>query len=169
MFIMFDIYSKFDRWPWSRYNRLKILLLCPPRQSLSITKIRILIPLQIYRKNAYVLKKNKYGKFFLDSKEHVHWSSWSTWHGHSKCSVSCGGGYKIRTRSCHGDHHRCSGSLISTEPCNTNPCPDTGNRHTYVDGVNRMMHTCISCASYNNPVKVNHSYRSWSSVHCLLR
>ncbi|XP_052700326.1 coadhesin-like isoform X2 [Crassostrea angulata] len=83
-----------------------------------------------------------------DSKEHVHLSSWTTWFRHSKCSVSCGGGVQIRTRSCHGDrdsdhHHRCSGSTVSTQPCNTHPCPDTlsGRWSTWHDS----SHCSVSC------------------------
>lgn len=76
------------------------------------------------------MKRIIMAKIFSDSKEHVHLSSWTSWFRHSKCSVSCGGGVQIRTRSCHGDrdsdhHHRCSGSTVSTQPCNTHPCPDT--------------------------------------------
>lgn len=62
---------------------------------------------------------------------------WSTWHDSSHCSVSCGGGLRTRTRSCHhhhrdhkpkGGHHDhydypCQGPTTRTEACNTQPCP----------------------------------------------
>lgn len=55
---------------------------------------------------------------------------WSTWHDHSRCSASCGGGVRTRARKCHGgrdsdDYRHCGGAAYRTEPCNTHPCPGT--------------------------------------------
>lgn len=70
-------------------------------------------------------------------------SGWSTWHDSSHCSVSCGGGYRTRIRSCHSHHrthedhqnhddhrnHICQGPTTRTETCNTQPCP--GSTYNY--------------------------------------
>lgn len=53
---------------------------------------------------------------------------WSRWHIQSKCSVSCGGGFKISNRSCnnptpaYGGHH-CLGLSTKIDFCNTKQCP----------------------------------------------
>ncbi len=55
------------------------------------------------------------------------WSEWSTF---SSCSVTCGGGVKIRTRQCNSpvSSHAslpCSGSTTDVLACNTAPCGGT--------------------------------------------
>ncbi|XP_066048296.1 hemicentin-1 [Chamaea fasciata] len=57
------------------------------------------------------------------------WSPWSSW---SACSVSCGGGSRQRTRHCSDPvpqfgGHKCEGSDIQTDFCNSDPCPVHGN------------------------------------------
>ncbi|NWV42606.1 HMCN1 protein, partial [Grantiella picta] len=57
------------------------------------------------------------------------WSLWSSW---SACSVSCGGGSRQRTRHCSDPApqfggHKCEGSDIQTDFCNSDPCPVHGN------------------------------------------
>ncbi|XP_072109570.1 semaphorin-5A isoform X1 [Mobula birostris] len=54
------------------------------------------------------------------------WSCWSSW---SKCSVTCGGGHYMRTRSCNNPAPAYGGDIclgLHTEEalCNTHPCPD---------------------------------------------
>uniref|UniRef100_UPI00358E67E6 adhesion G protein-coupled receptor B3-like n=1 Tax=Myxine glutinosa TaxID=7769 RepID=UPI00358E67E6 len=56
------------------------------------------------------------------------WSTdtWSQW---SSCSVSCGHGSQLRTRSCHSSTHgqHCGGPLRESRSCNsTQPCPVHG-------------------------------------------
>lgn len=53
------------------------------------------------------------------------WSSWSSWRA---CSQECGGGYKIRTRSCDSPAPKyggadCKGSHYETTTCNVKRCP----------------------------------------------
>nr|XP_022332685.1 coadhesin-like isoform X2 [Crassostrea virginica] len=56
------------------------------------------------------------------------WSHWSTF---SHCSVTCGGGNSIRSRTCtnpspaHGGHS-CHGDPIQTTTCRNTPCPVDG-------------------------------------------
>jgi len=54
------------------------------------------------------------------------WSRWSSW---SSCSQKCGGGFKIRTRSCDAPKPkyggtRCRGNYYQTISCNTDFCPE---------------------------------------------
>ncbi|XP_072431618.1 semaphorin-5A isoform X1 [Chiloscyllium punctatum] len=54
------------------------------------------------------------------------WSCWSSW---SKCSVTCGGGHYMRTRSCNNPPPAYGGDIclgLHTEEalCNTQACPD---------------------------------------------
>uniref|UniRef100_A0A8C4X5W9 Sema domain-containing protein n=1 Tax=Erpetoichthys calabaricus TaxID=27687 RepID=A0A8C4X5W9_ERPCA len=55
------------------------------------------------------------------------WSCWSTW---SKCSVTCGGGHYMRTRTCTNPAPAYGGDIclgLHTEEalCNTQPCPES--------------------------------------------
>lgn len=55
------------------------------------------------------------------------WSCWSSW---SKCSVTCGGGHYMRTRTCNNPPPAYGGDIclgLHTEEalCNTQPCPGT--------------------------------------------
>ncbi|NXY61032.1 HMCN1 protein, partial [Callaeas wilsoni] len=57
------------------------------------------------------------------------WSLWSSW---SACSMSCGGGSRQRTRHCSDPApqfggHKCEGSDIQVDFCNSDPCPVHGN------------------------------------------
>ncbi|XP_066544690.1 SCO-spondin [Amia ocellicauda] len=59
------------------------------------------------------------------------WSKWSAW---SECDVRCGGGERLRNRSCSNPPPKnrgrdCQGGGTQTESCNTQPCspvPGTG-------------------------------------------
>lgn len=53
------------------------------------------------------------------------WSSWKLW---NSCTVTCGGGSRIRNRSCDDPAplfagKPCSGSGQETEICNSKSCP----------------------------------------------
>uniref|UniRef100_A0A674NJ30 Sema domain-containing protein n=1 Tax=Takifugu rubripes TaxID=31033 RepID=A0A674NJ30_TAKRU len=55
------------------------------------------------------------------------WSCWSSW---SKCSVTCGGGHYMRTRTCSNPPPAYGGDIclgLHTEEalCNTQPCPES--------------------------------------------
>ncbi|NXE93182.1 HMCN1 protein, partial [Menura novaehollandiae] len=57
------------------------------------------------------------------------WAPWSSW---SACSVSCGGGSRQRTRHCSDPApqfggHKCEGSDMQMDFCNSDPCPVHGN------------------------------------------
>ncbi|XP_015759282.1 PREDICTED: serine-rich adhesin for platelets-like [Acropora digitifera] len=61
------------------------------------------------------------------------WSEWGRW---DDCSASCGGGARIRFRSCKkprgvdGIKSRCSGQSYALEQCNVQECPTEGSRPT---------------------------------------
>ncbi|XP_027318206.1 hemicentin-1 isoform X4 [Anas platyrhynchos] len=57
------------------------------------------------------------------------WATWSSW---SACTVSCGGGSRQRSRHCSDPApqfggHKCEGSDIQIDFCNSDPCPIHGN------------------------------------------
>ncbi|XP_074858281.1 hemicentin-1 isoform X2 [Carettochelys insculpta] len=57
---------------------------------------------------------------------------WATWAGWSACTVSCGGGTRQRTRDCSDPApqfggHKCEGSDLQIDFCNSDPCPIHGN------------------------------------------
>ena len=47
------------------------------------------------------------------------WTSWSAW---SRCSLTCGGGYRQQTRQCEPDGGGCGGSPTKTGTCNSQKC-----------------------------------------------
>lgn len=51
-------------------------------------------------------------------------SEWGSW---SACSVTCGGGYQMRTRTCHDPlfgGKNCTGEVVDLNPsCNSQSCP----------------------------------------------
>ncbi|CAC5418366.1 Adhesion G protein-coupled receptor B2,Coadhesin,Thrombospondin-1,Adhesion G protein-coupled receptor B1,Mucin-like protein,Hemicentin-1,Adhesion G protein-coupled receptor B3,Thrombospondin-2 [Mytilus coruscus] len=57
------------------------------------------------------------------------WTEWSSW---NECSVTCGGGMKVRDRKCSNpvpqyDGDLCFGNITNIESCNEDPCPINGN------------------------------------------
>ncbi|CAG5122853.1 unnamed protein product, partial [Candidula unifasciata] len=51
---------------------------------------------------------------------------WTTW---TTCTLTCGAGTQVRTRSCIGPYHggrNCQGSFNETQKCNEQPCPIDG-------------------------------------------
>ncbi|GFS05101.1 SCO-spondin-like [Elysia marginata] len=54
------------------------------------------------------------------------WNPWSVW---DECSVTCGGGFQARNRSCDGPYYKgldCQGDAVENQTCNTQPCPIDG-------------------------------------------
>lgn len=56
---------------------------------------------------------------------------WSAWEGWSRCSLTCGGGFQTRMRTCtnpppSSGGAMCSGTSSQSQPCNTNHCPVNG-------------------------------------------
>ncbi|KAK7491979.1 hypothetical protein BaRGS_00016825 [Batillaria attramentaria] len=54
------------------------------------------------------------------------WDSWAEWF---QCNVTCGGGTRMRERTCKGPYHggaNCSGDWEEMESCNTHFCPVDG-------------------------------------------
>ncbi|KAM7440987.1 hypothetical protein ABFA07_009879 [Porites harrisoni] len=63
--------------------------------------------------------------------------NWSEWKGWGECSLSCGGGYHSRSRSCTNPSPRhggkdCSGENNQTRPCNTQSCPVDGQWSNWI-------------------------------------
>nr|XP_039269684.1 SCO-spondin-like isoform X2 [Styela clava] len=61
------------------------------------------------------------------------WSRWTTW---SKCSVTCGGGSKSRSRECLGGkvgNPGCFGEDQQTDECNTNKCLTMGTWNNWLN------------------------------------
>ncbi|VDH96262.1 Hypothetical predicted protein [Mytilus galloprovincialis] len=57
------------------------------------------------------------------------WSEWSSW---NECSVTCGGGIKVRDRNCSNPvpqygGESCFGNTTNIETCNEDSCPIDGN------------------------------------------
>ncbi|ESO92404.1 hypothetical protein LOTGIDRAFT_120970, partial [Lottia gigantea] len=55
------------------------------------------------------------------------WSDWGT------CSLTCGNGTQVRTRTCDGPHFggkECDPPGSESQACNTHPCP--GTRHRFI-------------------------------------
>jgi hypothetical protein len=53
----------------------------------------------------------------------LEWGAWSFW---GKCSVSCGGGSRFKTRECIGgnpDDEGCTGPFFEKESCMPQNCP----------------------------------------------
>lgn len=66
-------------------------------------------------------------------------SVWSSW---TQCSKSCGGGVKVRERSCtnpppKGNGQKCSGEFEETGACAEHPCPIRKIVKTYI-----ISHSC---------------------------
>lgn len=58
------------------------------------------------------------------------------WGNYSECSVSCGGGNQMRTRTCtnpvpQNGGQPCVGAHSETKECNTQPCPGTVLNQSY--------------------------------------
>ena len=52
---------------------------------------------------------------------------WGKWSKYGKCSVTCGGGQRLRTRKCNrpkpaGGGKKCEGENQQTQECNTKSC-----------------------------------------------
>ncbi|KAL6724198.1 hypothetical protein Aduo_019106 [Ancylostoma duodenale] len=86
------------------------------------------------------------------------WGQWSLW---TTCTVTCGGGYRKRSRSC-SVKGRCDGAETETEQCSTTACPvvvATGGSHwtTWTE----WNHCSVSCgrgsqARYRKCVTAQH-------------
>ncbi|XP_074654579.1 SCO-spondin-like [Tubulanus polymorphus] len=54
------------------------------------------------------------------------WNAWSNW---ETCDKTCGGGHRLRRRTCNQPlfgGNPCSGDTVHSENCNDNPCPVNG-------------------------------------------
>ena len=99
------------------------------------------------------------------------WNGFSSW---SSCSVDCGGGTQVQTRSCnnptpaYGGSY-CSGSPTETSTCNTHPCPINGGWSNFSSwpscSVDCGGGTQVRTRSCNNPTPAyGGSYCSGSST-----
>ncbi|WAR27191.1 ADT1-like protein [Mya arenaria] len=71
------------------------------------------------------------------------WKAWNAWH---QCSVTCGGGNRVRDRDCFfppdiAQGESCAGQKTEIEQCNTNLCPVNGTFTAWSDWTS-CSHTC---------------------------
>ncbi|KAK6467453.1 cartilage intermediate layer protein 1-like [Huso huso] len=68
------------------------------------------------------------------------WGSWGSW---SACAVTCGGGHRVRRRTCvkPSDRKRCFGRRVEAQKCGKSPC--TACRRVCQEG--RVNDDCSSC------------------------
>ncbi|XP_056009334.1 SCO-spondin-like, partial [Ostrea edulis] len=64
---------------------------------------------------------------------HGNWANWGSW---GTCTVTCGGGTKVRARTCTNpapqySGNDCAGASSSSTDCNTHNCPIDGNWATW--------------------------------------
>ncbi|XP_055489392.1 LOW QUALITY PROTEIN: SCO-spondin [Leucoraja erinacea] len=66
-------------------------------------------------------------------------NSWSAW---SQCSQSCGGGERIRSRSCGEPGTPCQGGSVQTAECNQVPCQGCPEKQVFSSCANICPRTC---------------------------
>ena len=83
---------------------------------------------------------------------------WGAWGEYNDCSRTCGGGSRMRTRSCVGGEvgaTGCEGLSVEESPCNTTPCPGVWGEWTQLgncsvtcgDGIQNERRECIGGSS----------------------
>ena len=77
------------------------------------------------------------------------WGEWSEW---EECSLSCGSGTRIRTRTCESSN--CVGVSSESGTCNEDPCQSTGNVVIQVSPLNLLI-TIVIIYRFNE-----YSYRT---------
>ncbi|XP_076093215.1 endoprotease bli-4-like [Mytilus galloprovincialis] len=82
------------------------------------------------------------------------WTNWNQW---SRCSVTCGRGYRSRSRRCHSGH--CSGERSETRRCNNQECQTqvqyNGRRSGVCPPQNELTSRCMEQCSYDSECSVN--------------
>lgn len=84
---------------------------------------------------------------------------WSAWSGWSVCSKSCGGGRRIKTRSCtnpapqHGGRS-CVGAARKRGNCNRQSCPTTSYRYLIYHNKRTWEEARLHCASRGGSLAV---------------
>ena len=69
----------------------------------------------------------------------VKWSDWTQW---SVCTVDCGGGLRVRTRTCNNGNG-CLGNRTETAVCNKDVCPSEEEGNTYLSTKLNLEYSCI--------------------------
>lgn len=74
------------------------------------------------------------------------WSPWGRW---GTCSVTCGGGRRIRRRTCVRTSItvQCTGRPVDIQKCGRTPCPGVQSYPVYLFGVFVGLHLCF-CAVF---------------------
>ena len=82
---------------------------------------------KVYTKTVFLsitgmsVKTNKTSVFSVDG-------NWASWGSYGACTVTCGGGTQVRSRTCSNPAPQylganCVGSITSSQSCNTQNCP----------------------------------------------
>ncbi|XP_022341552.2 semaphorin-5A-like [Crassostrea virginica] len=83
-------------------------------------------------------------------------SEWGSW---GACSATCGGGFQIRTRTCHDPLYggkNCTGDVVDLNPsCNNNSCP--------------LANTGTSCPSCDDQLNCTWNQTCTASSVCMIR
>ncbi|KAK6060109.1 thrombospondin type 1 domain protein [Cooperia oncophora] len=82
-------------------------------------------------------------------------AQWGEWGAFGQCTVSCGGGTRVRRRLCNGGCSTCQclGSATDVQSCNTAPCPaacTTCQQIPYYDPPVTPA-PCLTCSQYQQP------------------
>ena len=92
----------------------------------TVNKIRYFIQKLVRNQKDYLLcSEQLWKKVFSSFLVHGGWSGWGGWSG---CSVTCGSGFRSRSRSCNSPArqyggNRCSGSSTENSTRGTHSCP----------------------------------------------
>lgn len=118
--LIFLFLSEFD-YSYRRiyWNFLIIFFFKPSKHYLNLFKIQSLDDTLSYFQPVKVDENDPFNQP-LNAKLEYLYTSWSEW---TQCSKSCGGGTRLRTRTCKDKNSLCWGEIKPEQFCNVDPCP----------------------------------------------